>query len=84
MEGCCIKCLQTGGFDDTVVSAENVGLLYKMSNSSPLSSVGKNYRVNEPEDLKKKKVSVTFTYKEKGRSSLKVSAPHRTASTLAC
>lgn len=43
-----------------VVNAQNVGLLYTMSNSSPLSSVGKNYRVNKPEDLKKKSLSYIY------------------------
>lgn len=65
MEGCCIKCLRTGGFDDTVVNAENVGLLYTMSNSSPLSLVEKNYRVNKPEDLKKKKFKLHLPIKKK-------------------
>ena len=39
-----------------VVNAKNGGMLYKMSNTSLLSSLGKNYRLNKPAEffLKKK------------------------------
>lgn len=34
-----------------VVNAENGGMLYKMSNSSLLSSVRKNYRMKKPAEV---------------------------------